>query len=246
MKHAVLRSLVFLFCISAASGLAAIRLESGETQVSLLELYTSEGCSGCPPAEAWIQQHYGGTTQWRSTVPVAFHVDYWDQLGWKDRFAKPEFTARQQLYSANWNRRSVYTPCFVLNGEEWQGWFHGGLPPGGLQVVGNLKATVKGDTVDVGFTPELKAKEYLVFVAPLAMQASSEVQSGENQGRHLNHDFVALSLVSSKLESQGSAFGTTLQVSMNGARAIAVWITLSHSLVPIQAVGGPLEIANSR
>lgn len=234
--------LVFLLCAANASGLAATRLESGDTQVSLLELYTSEGCSSCPPAEAWIGQHFAGAAEWRSIVPVAFHVDYWDQLGWKDRFAKREFTARQQLYSASWNHSSVYTPCFVLNGEEWQGWFRDGTLPGGLRViVGNLVATIKGDVVNVRFTPAIKPKEYFVFIAPLAMQASSDVQAGENSGRHLHHDFVALSLVSTKLEPHDSALESVLQVSMSGARAIAVWVTLDHSLVPIQATGGPLK-----
>jgi hypothetical protein len=186
-------------------------------------------------------QYYSGSAEWHSTVPVAFHVDYWDQLGWKDRFAKPEFTSRQRLYSARWNGGSVYTPCFVLNGEEWRGWFQGETPPIDLQViVGNLEAAIKGDTVDVRFTPAAKQKEYFVFVAPLAMQASSDVRAGENRGRRLNHDFVALSLVSAKMEPHDSAFGAVLQVSMSGARAMAVWITGDHSLVPIQAVGGVL------
>jgi hypothetical protein len=233
---------VFLFFVSSTGGLAATHLESGEMQVSLLELYTSEGCSSCPPAETWIEQHYGGSTEWHSAVPVAFHVDYWNQLGWKDRFSKPEFTARQRLYSASWSRGSVYTPCFILNGQEWQGWFHGEAPPEVLRVnVGNLEAKVEGDRVDVRFTPAMKSSEYVVFVAPLAMQASSDVRTGENRGRHLTHDFVVLSLVSARVESRGSAFGATLQVLMSGARAVAVWITAQNSPVPIQAVGGLLE-----
>jgi hypothetical protein len=234
--------LAFLFCVSGASGFAATRLESGERQVSLLELYTSEGCSSCPPAEAWISQRYRGSAERRSIVPVAFHVDYWDQLGWKDRFARAEFTARQQLYSASWKRGSVYTPCFVVNGQEWDGWFRGQTPPGGQQInVGNLEALVDGDRVEVSFTPIARSKEYVVFVAPLAMQASSDVQTGENRGRRLNHDFVALALASTKMESRGSFFRAVSQVSLGGAQAIAVWVTLDHSLVPIQAVGGPLE-----
>src|SRR5256886_17383766 len=52
---------------------------------------------------------------------VAFHVDYWDHLGWRDRFAKPEFTSRQQRYAAAWGGDSVYTPSFVVNGKEWRG-----------------------------------------------------------------------------------------------------------------------------
>jgi hypothetical protein len=238
----VLRLLAFLLWVSSASGAAATHLESGKTQVSLLELYTSEGCSSCPPAESWIGQHYGGSVEWRSVVPIAFHVDYWDQLGWRDRFAKREFTVRQQIYSASWNSGSVYTPCFVLNGQEWQGWFRGGTLPSDSQVfVGNLEATIKGDAVDVRFTPAVRPKEYVVFVAPLAMQAASDVQAGENSGRHLKHDFVALSLTSAKMQSRDSKFEASLGVSMTGARAIAVWVTQDHSIVPIQAVGGALE-----
>jgi hypothetical protein len=234
--------LAAFLCISGASGRAAIRLESGAQQVGLLELYTSEGCSSCPPAEAWISQRYGGLSEPRSIVPVAFHVDYWDQLGWKDRFAKVEFTARQQLYSASWGRGSVYTPCFVFNGQEWQGWFLGDMLGSGQSIeVGNLEALIDGDKVEVRFTPIARSKEYMAFVAPLAMRASSDVRAGENRGHRLNHDFVALSLASSKMESRDSLFRAVLSVSMDGARAMAVWVTLDHSLTPVQAVGGRLE-----
>ena len=189
-----------------------------------------------------MSQRYGGSAGGRSIVPIAFHVDYWDQLGWKDHFAKSEFTSRQRLYSASWNHGSVYTPCFVLNGEEWQGWFSGESPPSRSQInVGNLEVLVESDGVDVRFTPTTKAKEYVVFAAPLAMQASSDVRAGENQGRRLTHDFVALSVVSTRMESRDSAFRAVLQVPLSGARAIAVWIALDHSLTPIQAVGGLLQ-----
>jgi hypothetical protein len=238
----VFLSLAFLFCVSGTSGLAATRLESGEQQVSLLELYTSEGCSSCPPAEAWISERYAGLIEQRAIVPVAFHVDYWDQLGWKDRFAKAEFTARQQLYSASWRHGSVYTPCFVFNGQEWEGWFRGETPSRGPSIdVGNLEALIDGDKVDVRFTPIERSKEYVAFVAPLAMEVSSEVRAGENTGRQLNHDFVARSLVSSKMQSRDSVFRAVLPVSLDGAQAIAVWVTLDHSLAPVQAVGGRLE-----
>ena len=63
------------------------RFESGPTQVNLLELYTSEGCSSCPPAEAWLSEFSESEDLWRAVVPVSFHVDYWDNLGWKDIFS---------------------------------------------------------------------------------------------------------------------------------------------------------------
>ena len=237
----VLPLLVFALAVLATNGWAAIRLESGERQASVLELYTSEGCSSCPPAETWVGQHYAGLAQWHGLIPVTFHVDYWDQLGWKDRFARHEFTIRQQIYADSWNHSPVYTPCFVLNGQEWQGWFHGAMPSSDLgTTVGKLAVTVEGDRVEARFIPTIE-RQYRVFVAPMAMRANSEVRAGENQGRRLTHDFVALSLVAAKMESRDSAFGVDLQVSMAGARAIAVWVTVDHSLVPIQAVGGLLE-----
>jgi hypothetical protein len=235
---------MLLSFVSSSTGWAETRIESGKARVPLLELYTSEGCSSCPPAEAWLEQYHGRSAGWHSLIPVAFHVDYWDQLGWKDRFARPEFSARQQSYAAGWRRGSVYTPCFVLNGEEWQGWFRGANPPTGSgTVVGNLEATIAGGRVDVRFTPSGETKQYEVFVAPLAMGAGSDVGAGENRGRRLNHDFVVLSLTGSRLDRdpRGSGVVATLQLSMSGARAIALWVTQEHSLVPIQAVGGPLE-----
>src|SRR5262249_10561477 len=91
--------------------------ESGEKQSSLIELFTSEGCSSCPPAEKWMSALKSSQDLWKRTVPIVFHVDYWDHLGWRDRFAKPEFTSRQQHYAATWGGDSVYTPSFVVNGK---------------------------------------------------------------------------------------------------------------------------------
>ena len=77
--------------------------ESGAKKVQLLELFTSEGCSSCPPAEASLGRLVNDPRLWHEFVPVAFHVDYWDRLGWKDPFASAEWTKRQRLYAANWN-----------------------------------------------------------------------------------------------------------------------------------------------
>src|SRR5881409_4325855 len=92
--------------------------ESGDTQSSLIELFTSEGCSSCPPAEKWLSALKSSSDLWKKAVPVAFHIDYWDHPGWRDRFAKPEFTSRQRRYAAAWGGDSVYTPGF---GRQQQG-----------------------------------------------------------------------------------------------------------------------------
>src|ERR1700758_1185011 len=86
--------------------------ESGVVQTTLIELFTSEGCSSCPRAEKWLSGLKSNPDLWKRTIPVAFHVDYWDHLGWRDRFSKLEFTERQQYYAAAWRNDSVYTPGF--------------------------------------------------------------------------------------------------------------------------------------
>jgi hypothetical protein len=88
--------------------------QSDKTQTALVELYTSEGCSSCPPAEEWFSTLSANPGLWKQFVPVAFHVDYWDDLGWKDSFATPAYTQRQRDYAAAWGSSSVYTPGFVL------------------------------------------------------------------------------------------------------------------------------------
>ncbi len=99
---------------------ADVALESGPMKTHLLELFTSEGCSSCPPAEAWLSKLKDDAGLWRDFVPLAFHVDYWDRPGWRDPFASKVWTARQYEYSARWKSSNVYTPGFVLDGREWR------------------------------------------------------------------------------------------------------------------------------
>src|SRR5580693_7997010 len=90
----------------------SLSFQSSNKQTSLLELYTSEGCSSCPPAETWLSRLKASPGLWGDFVPVAFHVDYWDYLGWRDPWAKSEFSNRQRAYAARWHSQSVYTPGF--------------------------------------------------------------------------------------------------------------------------------------
>src|SRR5947207_690518 len=94
--------------------------QSSENRVALLELFTSEGCSSCPPAETWLSGLRSSAGLWKEFVPVAFHVDYWDYLGWRDPWASAGFSDRQRAYAALWHSDSTYTPGFVLNGKEWR------------------------------------------------------------------------------------------------------------------------------
>jgi hypothetical protein len=238
MKFGVL----LLTCLMAGPPLwSEIRFESAESQTNLLELFTSEGCSSCPPAETWFGSLQNEAGLWKSFVPVAFHVDYWNSLGWHDRYSSPVFTRRQRVYGALWNAGSIYTPEFVLNGQEWSR--TGGTPPvpSGKRP-GRLRVTVGGDsTVTVRFQP-LTGSRFVAHIAPLT-GGVTEVRAGENAGRKLRHEFVALALLSAPLESAG---GGTFEAHLTlpeklSANALAAWVSSPDDPVPLQATGGILK-----
>ena len=102
----ILLFLALVFPLNASQ----LNMNSGERQVTLLELYTSQGCSSCPPAERWLNEYTGDNELWKQIVPVAFHVDYWDYIGWKDIYATAANGRRQRDYARAGKTRTVYTP----------------------------------------------------------------------------------------------------------------------------------------
>ncbi len=226
---------------SAASALAAgpVGFSSGANRTHLIELYTSEGCSSCPPAEAWLGGLRAQPGLWRDFVPVEFHVDFWDRLGWPDRFASSAYTKREYAYAAAWDLGSVYTPCFVLDGAEW----HGGArpPPAGTETPGTLAVTRAEDgTVHVKFTAGASA-DYEVYAALLGGGIVSDVKAGENEGRTLRHEFIALTLQSAPLRNGAADFSLPIPDGGGMRHALAVWVTRRGMLAPIQATGGWLD-----
>lgn len=96
--------------------------QSGPQRIALLELYSSEGCSSCPPADKWVSNLEKRGWGPDKVIPLALHVDYWDYIGWKDRFASPAFTTRQQTQAALARSTLVYTPQLTLNGRDYRSW----------------------------------------------------------------------------------------------------------------------------
>jgi hypothetical protein len=218
--------------------------ESGERQALLVELFTSEGCSSCPPADAWLSRLKANPELWKTYVPVAFHVDYWNRLGWTDRFSSPDYTSRQRLYAANGSSDSVYTPEVVLNGREWRGFFSGqSLPSPAAEGVGRLKVTLRErGRAEVVFTSAGNApKPTQVEFALLGTNLESDVKVGENGGRKLHHDFVVLQWSTAKLTAAGTQYTAILAWRATGLAepsAIAAWVTAGNGQPPLQAVGG--------
>src|ERR1700743_1102514 len=98
--------LAFMLC-ARVEALPLVFQSSGH-QTTLLELYTSEGCSSCPPAEAWLSKLKENPGLWSEFVPVAFHVDYWNNLGWRDRWSDGQFSERQRKYAQHWSADNIY------------------------------------------------------------------------------------------------------------------------------------------
>jgi hypothetical protein len=235
-----------LLCATVAASAAPLRFSSGATRVALIELYTSEGCSSCPQADQWLAALAEKEGLWREFVPLEFHVNYWDGLGWKDRLSTPDFTAREYAYSSAWGSRNVYTPCFVRNGAEWRPLLGSPDPLG--EPSGILSLEISADNrCRVEFEPREHgtAGDYEVHVALLGGGLSSRVTAGENDGRTLRHEFVVLGLSEMRLsaDSPGGALLATLPIPKpiaDGAtrRALAAWVVRRGDLVPLQATGG--------
>ncbi|WP_323004343.1 DUF1223 domain-containing protein [Denitromonas sp.] len=164
---------------------------SGPLQTPLVELYTSEGCSSCPPADRWL----GTLKQSSDTVAIAYHVDYWDYIGWKDRFAEPRNGQRQRNKVALTGGRTVYTPQIMINGRDSRAW-RGNDPLAGV-ARGTATAHIQltsakaptGATVSVRATAPSDRQTQLV-VARYENGHQSEVKAGENRGETLSHSFV--------------------------------------------------------
>jgi hypothetical protein len=228
-----------MFGMTTHAADAETSFESKPTRTHLLELFTSEGCSSCPPAEAWLNKLKNEPRLWQDFVPMAFHIDYWDRLGWRDPFASKAWTSRQYQYSAAWKSGSVYTPALVLNGREWR---ERSVPAAAPDAAGVLKCKVAatGEVVAQFRPVENAPRDLDVHVARLGFGLSTNVRAGENSGRKLRHDFVVLSLDSAPMTSGKAQLKLRPDVKAN-AGAIAVWVTARGSLEPIQAAGGWLR-----
>jgi hypothetical protein len=212
----------------------------------LLELYTSEGCSSCPPAEAWLSRLQHSPRLWKDFAPIAFHVDYWDYLGWKDAWSNAEYSERQRTYAQLWRSENIYTPEFVLNGREWHNWFSGknGPKSDGNRVGILTVASAASNRWEVSFVPEkISDARYELHAALLAGGIISDIKAGENKGRRLNHDFAVVNLLQIGMtDRNGVATGKFIldpaRFRSNTTLALTVWVTLAGQIEPVQTTGG--------
>jgi hypothetical protein len=208
---------VFLLGTFARPGVAQqLSARSGPQTVALLELYTSEGCNSCPPADVLVSSLAAKGLTLDRVVPLGLHVDYWDALGWPDRFAQAIFTQRQREIAARHRTRTVYTPQLVLHGHALSTW---GALAAEIQRINltqaradlSLEATTQApNTLEVvaqAVVPEAAARPHTqMYLTLYENRLTSAVTAGENAGHTLRHDYVVRQWLGPlAIDTQGSA-----------------------------------------
>jgi hypothetical protein len=172
---------------------------SSAHQTALVELYTSQGCSSCPPADRWLTGLDARYPRDR-VVPIALHVNYWDYIGWKDPYARSEFATRQRALATSNGSRTVYAPGVFVQGQEFPQW-SGRAPfddavravtasPASVRITLQAEWTegeVKVNASAVAFT---SARESRLFLALVENGLATNVRAGENRGETLQNDRV--------------------------------------------------------
>jgi hypothetical protein len=208
MPALVLRRSVCLWGLSALllgmlvrPGVAQqLSARSGPQIVALLELYTAEGCNSCPPADVLVSSLAAKGLTLERVVSLGLHVDYWDALGWPDRFAQAIFTQRQREIATRHRSRTVYTPQLVLHGRALSAWstldaevqrINHTPARADLSLEATKQALNALEVVAQAVVPEAAARPYTqMYLALYENRLASAVTAGENAGHTLRHDYV--------------------------------------------------------
>lgn len=183
---------------------ATCTASSGAQRTALLELYTSEGCDSCPPADRWTSALPARGFDAQRVVTLAYHVDYWNYLGWVDPFAQARFTERQRFVNARIRNRTVYTPQLMLDGKDYRAGlslndFQQRITTANREIPGAdiaLSLNASAAAIEASAQIKLYRRESgaAVFLALYENRLATQVSAGENRGKRLEHDFVVREL----------------------------------------------------
>lgn len=215
---------------------------SGDRAPLVVQLFTSQGCSSCPPADNWLGQFQQHPGLWQQVFPLAFHVTYWNDLGWRDTFSQQAFTNRQYDYLKLGLSRSVYTPQLIIDGEEWRRWQFTGwtltpLPEPSGASSGSLSARIEGASLGVNYSRPLSTETQLWF-AWVQPSAKIAIRRGENRGRQLNNPFAVLAMqqIPADKLADFDFSGELPSVPRNDNLAWVIWLQDKGRI--LQALGG--------
>src|SRR5438046_5364483 len=197
-----LATIALMLARAARAAEPACSPSCGHLTPALVELYTSEGCDTCPPADHWLASLFGQGFRPDQVVPLALHVDYWDYIGWKDPFAKAEFSVRQRKLAQLKRPVIVYTPQVLLQGQDFRRWSDGEFAeqvtrinsrPARARIALTIRA-VAPEAIHAELSAMLvdpaEQKNAAVYLAAYENKLASDVAAGVNRGRRLEHDFV--------------------------------------------------------
>jgi hypothetical protein len=207
----------------------------------LVELFTSEGCSSCPPADRFLQTLDGQPIQGAEIIVLSEHVDYWNHIGWKDPYSASFYSQRQSAYANRFGLDSIYTPQMVVDGtSEFVGSNSGLADKAFRKALGVPKLPVRLSSISADASNTLHAhletgaldasfgsREADVYVAVALNRAESQVSAGENAGHRLAHVSVVKSLTKVGALKQGQVLAQDVQLKLgpgsdsSGLRLIA-------------------------
>ncbi|AYL98071.1 DUF1223 domain-containing protein [Mucilaginibacter celer] len=207
-------AVAFINCTSAAKNSAGKTTSIEGKGFAVVELFTSEGCSSCPPADELVAKVEKEVDD-KPVYILAYHVDYWDRLGWKDSFSDAAYTKRQNQYAGWLNLSQIYTPQIVVNGKtEFVGSQEGALRnaiKNGLQgsnvvklKISAQRATSGAATIQYSVEGSTNNSGKAVLLALVQKQAVSKVKAGENGGRTLAHSQIVREIQNVPLKNYGS------------------------------------------
>ena len=221
VKFIYLRILLLLAAVVLAIVLPRIHRASAAgspvaRKTVVVELFTSEGCSSCPPADELLGRlRQEKLAEGLEVIPLGLHVDYWNFQGWTDRFSSADYTDRQNQYAVRFRTEGPYTPQMVVDGDQQ---FVGNDSSHARQAILRAAGTPQAATVEISGSAagkleiRVKAPEHALGDVMLAItedNLSSKVRSGENEGRELHHSAVVRKLERVGRLHQGSFTGTT-------------------------------------
>jgi len=232
---------------------------SNAERMIVAELYTSEGCSSCPPADRWLSIHLSSPERSRHILALSFHVDYWNYIGWEDPYSKKQFTERQYAHKRAGNVSQIYTPQYVFSNREVRRWGQAGLLPQRLAAMQQDKAPVglqvslerkSANQVEVRVKAEWLDERYTsgrMLLAFYEDNLSQQVKAGENRGELLKHDRVVRHLSEAKKVSTASnvqVFSLTLPADWNQKNVgLGVIVENNESNSVLQALNAPKALA---
>lgn len=179
---------------------------------ALVELFTSEGCSSCPPADELVSR-IQKESQDQPVYILAYHVDYWDRLGWKDVFSSAKYSMRQRQYSEWLKSGSVYTPQIVVNGKKefigseestLRNAIKAGLQKPALKTLSISDVKLNNSTITLQYRTEAVSSNTTLVLALVEKSAQSKVKSGENGGRTLSHVQIVRQLQNTNLNDKNN------------------------------------------